>query len=79
MSDFSHRVTNLPPPQAIAIKGKQIEQTNPQALAETVVQIESLPEEEAPGIVAVVKTGNAQEIAGAENGCLAHSNVGERS
>jgi hypothetical protein len=44
-----------------------------------VVQIESLPEEEAPGIVAVVKTGNAQEIAGAENGCLAHSNEGERS
>ena len=52
MSDFSHRITNLPPPpQAIAIKGKQIEQTNPQALAETEVQIESLRRREHQGLL----------------------------
>lgn len=48
---FTRRHKPLLPQQAIAIKGKQIEQTNPQALAETVVQIESLPEEEAPGLL----------------------------
>jgi hypothetical protein len=53
--------------QAIAIKGKQIEQTDARALAEMLAQVESLPEDEAQRLVAVLETGNAQEIPGSKS------------